>query len=344
MCKEALLSRWDRLRISLSYRYPEEVWNAEVSSKTLESWRDRAVVFLAKTFVLMQATARRFSNQEGMHLAAGVAFYSLLSLLPATILFVSILSYVTEPEEIVNWFVQHFGEETPVTLDFLDRAVDSAAALRGPLGIVGFLGTLLSSTLFFGAVMRSINRAWGLTGAGTRTFLRRKLWEFSLLVGMALLVLLAYVGTLLFKLVRHIDFPGTDLPLTGDSVFGTIVNNLFFLVAIAGVLMILYKFVPTVKVRWRYVLLPGAVTAAILVIVNTLLGWYIRHLGYYNVVYGSLASVIVLLVWTYVCANILIGGAAMSAAMADLEQQASGTDAAVDSKHPNTRNQQSAPG
>jgi membrane protein len=108
--------------------------------------------------------------------------------------------------------------------------------------------------------------------------------------------------------------------------------------------MILYKFVPTVKVRWRHVLLPGAVTAAILVIVNTLLGWYIRHLGYYNVIYGSLASVIVLLVWTYICANILIGGAAMSAAMADLEQQASGPGTAVDSKHPNTQNQQSTPG
>jgi YihY family inner membrane protein len=161
---------------------------------------------------------------------------------------------------------------------------------------------------------------------------------------MALLVLIAYVGTLLFKLVRHIDFPGTELHLTGGSVFGTIVTNLFFFLAMGGILMILYKFVPTIKVKWHHVLLPGAVTAAILVIVNALLGWYIRHLGYYNVVYGSLASVIVLLVWTYICANILIGGAAMSAAMADLEQRANGTDAAVDSKHPNTQNQQSTPG
>lgn len=320
------------MRVFLSRSYPEDVWDVEISSKALESWRDWAVVFLAKTFLLMRATTRRFSNQEGMHLAAGIAFYALLSLLPATILFVSILSYVTEPEEIVNWFVQRFGEETPVTLDFLDRAVESAAALRGPLGIVGFLGTLLSSTLFFGAVMRSINRAWGLTGAGTRTFLRRKLWEFALLVGMALLVLLAYVGTLLFKMVRHIDFPGTELHLTGGSVLGTIVTNFLFFLAIAGVIMILYKFVPTTKVRWHYIFLPAAVTAAILVIVNALLGWYIRHLGYYNLVYGSLASVIVLLVWTYVCANILIGGAAMSAAMADLERRANGPDATTDGK------------
>jgi len=327
----------------LSRSYPEDVWNVEISSKTLESWRDRAVVFLAKTFVLMRATTRRFSNQEGMHLAAGVAFYALLSLLPATILFVSILSYVTEPEEIVNWFVQRFGEQTPVTLDFLDRAVESAAALRGPLGIVGFLGTLLSSTLFFGAVMRSINLAWGLTGAGTRTFLRRKLWEFALLVGMALLVLLAYVGTLLFKLVRHIDFPGTELHLTGGGALGTIVTNFVFFLAIAGVIMILYKFVPTTKVKWHYVLLPSVVTAIILVIVNALLGWYIRHLGYYNLVYGSLASVIVLLVWTYVCANILIGGAAMSAAMADLERRANAPDATAGGKHLNTRNQQPTP-
>jgi uncharacterized BrkB/YihY/UPF0761 family membrane protein len=82
---------------------------------------------------------------------------------------------------------------------------------------------------------------------------------------MALLVLLAYVGTLLFKLVRHIDFPGTELHLTSGSVFGTIVTNFLFFLAMGGIVMILYKFVPTTKLRWRYVLLPGAVTAAILV-------------------------------------------------------------------------------
>jgi membrane protein len=71
-------------------------------------------------------------------------------------------------------------------------------------------------------------------------------------------------------------------------------------------------------VKWRHVVLPALLAAVALKIANSFLSWYISTLGYYNAVYGSLTSVIVLLMWIYVCANILIVGAALSATLADL--------------------------
>ncbi len=287
----------------------------------MKSWSDRMAAFFRQAFVVVRLTTRRFSDHEGMHLAAGVAFYVLLSIFPAAVVLVSLFSFFYEPQEITSWLVDRFGEETSVQADFLERTVESAAAVRGPAGILGLAGLVLSSTLAFAAIMRSINRAWGLIGTGTRTFIRRKMWEFALLAGTALILLLFYAGTNLLDLVRQIPFPGTEYHLATDSVFWAIFLGFFSFAAMAAILMLLYKFVPTTEVRWRHVLLPSVLVAAAFRVANELLALFVGSLGYYDAVYGSVASVVVLLVWVYISANILIVGAAMSAVLFDISRQ-----------------------
>lgn len=309
----------------------------------MKSWRERIIVFQRKSFAIIRATARIFSDEEGMHLAAGVAFYALLSILPAALLFASLSSFFLEPEEITNWLIKRIGEETPVSPDFIGRTVQGASDLRGPLGIAGLVGTIFSSTLVFAAIMRCINRTWGFVGTGTRTFIRRKLWEFGLLVSMAFLVLVSYAATRLFELVREVRFPGTDYYFVTDSAGWVVFLGLFFFLAVSSILMLLYKFVPTTTVRWRDVILPSLVAGLALRIANDVLSWYIRSYGYYDTVYGPVTSVIVLLVWVYVSANVVIVGAAMSAALSALSQESSGLDVATETnnRHLNSRYRQS---
>jgi membrane protein len=291
----------------------EEVVDADMGSS-----RGRAIAFLRQVLAVVGATIRRFSDEEGMHLAAGVAFYALLSSVPAALVTVSMFSYFLEPEEITDWLVNRLGEETPVSADFLLEAAQGARAIRGPVGVLGFLGAILSSTLFFAALMRSINRAWGLIGTGSRTFFRRKLWEFAFLFGLALLLLFAYAAANIYDVLKEGPLPGTDLRLAADNAVWRFFLGMVPFVAITGILLLLYRFVPTTEVKWRHVLLPSVLAGLALIIANGLLGWYIRNLSYYNVVYGSLAGVIVLLLWVYICANILIAGAALSATLGEM--------------------------
>ena len=302
----------------------------ERGSETMKSWYDRTVAFLKHVFVITQATIRKFSDEEGMHLAAGVAYYMLLSIFPIALLFISVFSYFAEPEEITTWLIDIMGDETPISPDFLFETVEGAAALRGPLGIIGLIGLILTSTLVFAAIMRAINRAWGLLGTGTRSFMRRKLWEFSFLVGTAILLLVSYTGSQLFRLLREIRFPGTEHYISGDSVLWSILTNLFFFVTLSLILFLLYMWVPTVKVKWRKALLPGVLAALAIMITNYFLGWYFSNWAYYDAVYGSLTSVIVLLLWVYVCANILIIGAALSSVLSTLNLQSPSTDSVAD--------------
>jgi membrane protein len=261
-----------------------------------------------------------------MHLAAGLAFYAFLSLFPLALLLISVFGFFFNPEEVTSWLIKLFGEQTPVSEDFLRDTVQAVMAARGPIGILGFLGLVLSSTLVFGAVMRSINRAWGLMGTGSRTFLRRKLWEFALLVGVASLFLLSLGATSFFEILGQRPFPGTEFRLSTDNAFWSFFLGLIPFGATASILLLLYKFIPATKVRWRDVWLPSLLGAAAFKLTNSLLGWYIRSLGYYNAVYGPLTSVIVLLLWIYVCANILIFGAALCSVLAARRRQPTSSD------------------
>lgn len=265
-----------------------------------------------------------------MHLAAGIAFYAFLSLFPVALLLISVFGFFFDPEEVTGWLIELFGEQTPVSEDFLRRTVEGATAARGPIGILGLLGLILSSTLVFAAVMRSINRAWGLVGTGSRPFLKRKLWEFALLIGVASLFLLSLGATSFFEILGQRPFPGTEFRLAADNGFWRFFVGLIPLGAMAGILMLLYKFIPATKVRWRHVWLPSLLGAAAFKLANNLLGWYIRSLGYYNVVYGSLTSVIILLLWIYVGANILIIGASLSSVLATRHRQLSSPDSIMD--------------
>ena len=98
----------------------------------------------------------------------------------------------------------------------------------------------------------------------------------------------------------------------------------------AIVLLLLYKFVPTTEVKWRDALIPGLLGAGSIRIINELLSWYFNTWGYYNAVYGSITGVIVLLLWAYICANIVIIGAALSSVLATTRSQPPSTDGVAD--------------
>jgi membrane protein len=98
------------------------------------------------------------------------------------------------------------------------------------------------------------------------------------------------------------------------SVIGGAVRYFIALCAIVLGACILYFIGPNRPQRWSRVW-PGAVAATILWLVSTsAFAWYARHLAHYNVLYGSIATVILLLVWMYVLAIIAFIGCEFNAA------------------------------
>jgi membrane protein len=154
---------------------------------------------------------------------------------------------------------------------------------------------------------------------GTRPWVRERVIAILLVFSAAIPVLFA--SALIFFGIRAETWIVDLLGLVPEGegvrgwvfVLGKILRYLISLGAIILGAMILYYFGPNRRQSWRRVW-PGAVFTTILWLAATLtFAWYARHIANYNVMYGSIATVVLLLVWMYVLSIIAFVGCEFNA-------------------------------
>ncbi|MDY6834370.1 MAG: YihY/virulence factor BrkB family protein [Chloroflexota bacterium] len=239
---------------------------------------------------------QQFMQKDDMHMAAGIAYYAFLSLFPLAMLLLSIAGFFFEADEATSWLMERLGSQMPLSEEFLDEALRGIITERGYIGIAGFIGLIIGSIALFGAIMRSINRAWGLGGKNAGSFLKRKLWELAMLGAAVVLFLLSLTATGVVDSLVHNS--GSHFILSLIPFFSMIC-----------VFALIYKLLPALQVKWRDIWLPAVVAAIGFEVAKHVFVWYVANLGNYSAMYGFLASVILLLLWVYISAIILLFGA-----------------------------------
>jgi membrane protein len=257
-----------------------------------------------------------FYGGDDMTHAAAVAYYGLLSLFPFFLLLFAILGALTSSEggrmTVINFLVQYF----PTKFDFLSGQLDALQQMRYRIGVGGAVALLWAAHGVFSAVSTAVNHAWGVEKP--RSFLRHKLFSFLMLVAAALgLLLLLLLGSV-FQIVYRTWFSDATWRTPEFAALGT-----FFLRYGATLLLtvgigLIYYFVPNTKVRFRDVW-PGAVVTGFLwQVALEGFSFYLRDMSRFNLVHGSIAAVVVFLVWVYTSSAILLYGAEFTAAYARL--------------------------
>lgn len=244
-------------------------------------------------------------------LAAGIAFYAFLALLPLIASTAMIYGLVSTPAEVVR----HVGR----LVSIIPEAAQPLVARR-VIEVIGdhrgndlTLVLALLLTVYGGArSARSITAALNVIyGEGdVQRFARR--WGIPILValGSAALMLLALMAIALFGYVGEMMPEGTPLRW-GVARFGF---WLLIAIGISGGSALLYRYAPARRhARWAWIV-PGAFATTMLWMLATFaFGYYIANLGRYDISYGSLAAVVVLLLWIYLSAFILLLGAKLNA-------------------------------
>ena len=259
---------------------------------------------------LVHRTVREMSADDATHMAAGLAYYAVLSLFPLTIGLISLLGLVLNSADLESEVFSFFQDYLPGSKSLLSDNINAGGNIRGFLGVVSFLGLFWSASLLFGAITRVVNRAWDIHE--DRPFYIDKLRHILMALSVAPLFLMS-VGT-----TASLQILGTrDVPVIGrvefldNNVINIITRPLPFLFTLAIFLMV-YKFTPNTKTYWRYVW-PGALLGAVLFEVSkSVFVFYLENFADYERLYGSLASLIILLAWTYLSGLILIAGAEFS--------------------------------
>jgi len=248
-----------------------------------------------------------FMRNNCPYIAAGIAYWSLFSLFPLSLVGVSILSYTNSSPEEQTGMVESIIENFPVSADYLLDLVNSVSESRGTLGVIATTGLIFSGTAMFSAVRKGINHAWHV-GQPHFFFLERGI-DLLMLLGVALLALFAAV--LSTNVLGLAPLEKTSIWLL-EGPIGKVFLEAFVLGATFGVLMLLYRFVPNTKVEWDDTWLGAMIGAVLFNGVRIGFSWYVANFGDFNVVYGSLAGIMVLLLWVYLSAMAVVLGAEVS--------------------------------
>jgi membrane protein len=248
-----------------------------------------------------RSVVAKFFADRGTHLAAMVAYFALLSFVPLTFLALSLLGLVHRADAS-DFLVKELSRAFPTTslkniLTLVHRVQDNAATL----GIVGGIALLWSSLSLFSALESAFNIVYGRPN---RSFLHGK--------GVAAVVMVATVTTLFVSLV--IGALGVEVVkryapgFAGNSVVAYVVSIAVSLLGVFVFVLATYRLLTNAEVTVRDVL-PGAVLAAVVLETSFQVVPVFVRLADVNPVLRVLGGPVILLLWLYVMANVIVFGA-----------------------------------
>ena len=259
-----------------------------------------------------------FYNSDNLTHAASIAYYALLSLFPFLLLIFAILGSAVadlgDRETVLRFVLRYF----PTHFEFITAQLDAFRDAAFTLGAAGTAAIVWGALGVFGAITTAVNYAWGVEKA--RTFWRHKLFSFMMLLVAGLILVLAMllvsaagvVGSTWFAEVLS-RFPGLNLLRSFALTYAT---TALFIVVVG----LVYYFVPNAKVRFRDVWVGAVVTGLLWQGALEALSWMMSDLSRLARINGSIAIVVLFLVWVYTQAVILLYGAEFTAAYARLRR------------------------
>jgi len=277
--------------------------------------RARAEVRLTGLAVWRGATG--IYNSDDLTFAASIAYYSLLSLFPFLLLALSIIASVTNNEadraEVLGFVLRYFPQQ------FKFVTVQLQAMQQAPLRLTaaGSLLMVWAAMGVFGAITTAINHAWGVEKQPS--YFKHKLISFLMLVAAGLLLLIALLLVTAASITEAGWFaailaraPGLEV-LRSFAVRGATTLSFIFVVGLV------FYFVPNARVRFKDVWVGAILTGLLWRAALAGFSYYVRDLSRFSV-HGSIAAVVVFLIWVYTSAVILLYGAEMTAAYARLRR------------------------
>ncbi|WP_299793854.1 YihY/virulence factor BrkB family protein [uncultured Marivita sp.] len=262
--------------------------------------------------IILRVKDELASDHVGL-IAAGVAFYALLAIFPAITALMALGGLVLEPAEVtaqLEALTEMIPEEAAQII--LDQAVAVAGSEQVGLGIAFVIGLLLaiySASKGMSSLMEGLNVAYD--EEETRGIIKKTLWTLGLtvflIVGLVLGLLAALAVPTAINLMALPGWLETVLSLSRWVILA--------LMTVFG-LAVLYRYGPARdNAEWQW-LSSGAIAACVIWIVASVgFSIYVSNFGSYNESFGSMAGVIILLMWLWISAFIVLLGAELNAEM-----------------------------
>jgi membrane protein len=244
-----------------------------------------------------------------------MAYYTLFSLFPLLLALVAAGSFFLDKQDVYQQVVDLVSNAFPMSQSLIEENLQQVLALRGAVGLTGLVVALWSASGAFTILTRNINRAW--TDAEPRGFLKNRLVALGMVGSLAILLVLSLLASTILNVLSQFQVPLVSLESLYDTVLWTALAELVPWLIIFFLFLALYLWVPNEDVPRPAAFWAALVAAVAWKIVAGVFAWYVGSgLARYQLVYGSLGTVVAMLFWIYLSAWIIIFGAHLSAAVA----------------------------
>jgi membrane protein len=277
--------------------------------KTQAIWLIQGPVWFVK---FVTSNFNEFLDKNGPYMSAAIAFYAFFTLFPLSLALITIFSFFLGIKDFEDSLITGLETQIPVLAEqgdeFLSNFFQSLRAGRGVTSAVAVLGLIFASKAVFSSIRKSVNTIWGISK--TRPFLIEQAMDFALLVGASLLLIISFSITTIFGFFQEVStIVAPNTPVSGTALWAQIARLspplLSFLV-----FLIIYWWLPNTKLRFKEVFPTALLGAAAFEISKAVFILYIRNAaGLANGIYGGVSAIIVLMVFVYVSAIIMLVGA-----------------------------------
>ena len=273
---------------------------------------ERAMHVLDRLWKTISNAAGGMGDHRGTQLAAGMAYYGVLSIFPAAIVIAAATGLILDGDPSARQdAIDYLLRELPLSDsggNDVQSLLDGVASNSTTIGIIGVVALLISASALVGAVRNSLSLIFDEDVR--RGFVRGKTFDVLLVIVLGTLFVISFVASI----AGHFDI---QLDGTIGNVIETIIdmvgNSVVPLVITIVLVTATFKFLPAVRRPLRD-LWPGIVFVTLgYELLKRGFAIYLDGFSNYSAVYGSLAAVVAFMIFIYLVAFVFLFGAEMSA-------------------------------
>lgn len=254
----------------------------------------------------------RFQQDDAPRMAACLAFYTLFAVAPLLLLVMTFASFLGLERQIAVIYQIRLlvGPEAAEAARMILHAVSSRAELTSLVGLTSAVVWMFSASLLFGELRVALTKIFG--GPAKPNPSRGIFHDIlhyckSRLVSLALVLAFTFVALASLMISSYLAFYMRQHAGGLFELFHVLISFSLHFVFFAGA----YRYVPAVKVSMRRAIWGGLMTAALFVVGNELIGFYLGKMAPGSV-YGAAGSLVVLLFWVYYSSLIIFAGAQLT--------------------------------
>jgi len=263
---------------------------------------------------ILSLSIERFAKARAAAVAASLAYYALFAIFPFSLALISSASIILKDETIFTQVTELIVKFLPVSESLIEKNLQTVIALRGPVRFIGFIGLVWAGTGVFSSLIYNVNLAWPNTKP--RNFIRNRLAGLSIITILIVLLSLYLFLSTVFNLLSRFDFSNLSLMSFEFVPVRSFIAHFLSWLTKVFIFFLLFLWAPNTRVPWRAALAGAMVSGLGWDIATAGFTWYLTSgMATYELVYGSLGAIVVLMLWFYIISLVILYGAHLGGAI-----------------------------